>query len=141
MRDEDIDPESIETVNVISQECMHKLGESMQKNGWLGRRLLVEEVVLVTGPEYYAWTGSHRIEAARLAGLKTVPCCVIEADEADRAFTAAGYAPNRGGYQSWQDCVVDSRLDLSRLEAVKKAGLDRAVELMEQEIDVESSGG
>ena len=68
-----------------------------------------------------------------------MPCCVIEADEADRAFAGAGYAPNRGGYQSWQDCVVDSRLDLSRLEAVKKAGLERAVDLMEQEIDVENT--
>lgn len=46
----------------------------MQANGWVGRPLLVIERVDGT---FQAWTGTHRIHAARNAGLATIPCYVV----------------------------------------------------------------
>lgn len=49
------------------------LVEAMKENGWQGRPLIVVE----TAGGYQAWTGSHRIAAARRVGLSSVPCYVI----------------------------------------------------------------
>lgn len=54
----------------------------MLKNGWQGRPLLVEEGL---HGRLFAWTGSHRIEAAKAAGLKAVPCRVISRAESEGA--------------------------------------------------------
>ena len=141
MRDEDLNPNDIETVNVIMNRPLHEaLVQKMKRDGWVGRRVLVEELIRPNGPgepEYYAWTASHRLEAAREAGLKTVPCLIIEMAEGDEAFVRAGYSPYRDHFTTWRECVEDSRLDVSRLEALRKAGLDAAATLMEQEIKEE----
>jgi len=45
----------------------------MRENGWQGRSLLV----IQRETQYFAWTGSHRIAAAREVGLESIPCYVI----------------------------------------------------------------
>jgi len=52
----------------------NELVEDMAANGWKGRPLLV--IRCVSG-KFQAWTGSHRIAAARKAGLQEVPCYVV----------------------------------------------------------------
>lgn len=47
----------------------------MQRRGWRGRPLLVE---LVDSERYKAWTGSHRIAAANMAKLPTVPIVFVD---------------------------------------------------------------
>ena len=108
----------------------------MKVEGWSGRKILVEEVISRIGPQeprYYAWTGSHRIDAAKKTGLRAVPCLIIEAEEADAAFENAGFQAKPWGYSSWQDCVVGGREDVSRLEALEKTDLHDATALMRKE--------
>jgi len=45
----------------------------MRENGWEGRSLLV----IQRETKFFAWTGSHRIAAAREVGLESIPCYVI----------------------------------------------------------------
>lgn len=142
MRKLDLNPHDIETVNVIfDRRGYERLAESMKRDGWEGRPVLVEELIRQHGPqepEYYAWTASHRIEAARRAGLATVPCLVIEMPEGDGAFVRAGYSPHRDHFTTWRECVSHSRPDLPHDDACKEglrqAGLHAAADLMEQEI-------
>lgn len=58
---------------------LQNLTESMQKNGWQGRPILAYDVG--RGPE--ALTGSHRIAAARAAGIKKIPVMYVDKDVGD----------------------------------------------------------
>jgi len=59
---------------VRDQDKFEKLTADMEENGWKGRPLLV------IGCEggYRALTGSHRLSAARKAGLEEVPVAWVE---------------------------------------------------------------
>jgi len=86
----DLAPDAIRIINSANDtEFLARLVESMRKEGWKGRRLLVEESVQHRVSQYFAWTGSHRLEAAKEVGLLTVPCLVILAAEAETAFVRA----------------------------------------------------
>lgn len=58
---------------------LQKLTESMQKNGWQGRPILAYDV----GRGAEALTGSHRIAAAKAAGIKEIPVMYVDADVAN----------------------------------------------------------
>lgn len=78
-----IDPEEIIPLTAARNELLLKqLIEDMTENGWQSRPLLVIER---ESGDYLAWTGSHRIEAAREVGLPTVPCYVIQSSELIRS--------------------------------------------------------
>src|SRR5688572_30545940 len=72
---EQLDPFEIvplhEPRNAAAVEAM---AQDMGENGWTGRPLLVVQ----SASGFQAWTGSHRIAAAREADLSTVPCYVIQ---------------------------------------------------------------
>jgi ParB-like nuclease domain len=60
------------------------LVETLQRNGWHGRPLLVVPLgPLILDPPpatpYYAWTGAHRLAAALEAELATVPVVIVNA--------------------------------------------------------------
>lgn len=55
-------------------EKVEWLVEDMNDGGWCDRPLVVLEI----DGEYQALTGSHRYEAAMEAGLKEIPCAVVE---------------------------------------------------------------
>jgi hypothetical protein len=57
---EDVDPRKVADIAAI-----------FLAGGWTGRPLLVEE--LDGGGAYQAWTGSHRLAAAREAGIDDIP--------------------------------------------------------------------
>lgn len=89
------------------------LADDMRENGWQGRPLLVVE----TPTAYLAWTGSHRIAAARASHLQAIPCRVI--DEAD--LLAVADDPH------WH-CM-----DYERLAILRKTGDEAAIALMVDE--------
>lgn len=77
---------------------------SLQEHGWTGRPLLVEEL---PDGNYRAWTGSHRIAAAKKLRLSTVPCLLINTAKMEKAgrkrCTLGEGAPWYGGDCSWWD--------------------------------------
>ncbi len=71
-----IDPRRILTLHKIKRpQDLRLLIDSLRRDGWSGRRLLVEEY---RPGHYQAWTGSHRLAAARRAGLRRIPVLVID---------------------------------------------------------------
>lgn len=82
----------------------------MEENGWNGRPLLV----IRSGDENYAWTGSHRIAAARAASLQEVPCYVL-----DESILPDGIDARRGHCE-----------DSDRLNAIRKTGDETAIRIM-----------
>ena len=94
-----------------SRRKLQDLVKDMKKNGWRGLPLLVVE----RESDYLAWTGSHRIVAAKKAGLVSIPCYVIQESE----LLSRGFDAERGH-------VFDS----DRLEIVKKLDDETALHIM-----------
>jgi hypothetical protein len=97
-----------------SDRHLQNLTSEMKENGWNGRPLLVIE----GDSDYLAWTGSHRIAAARLAGFTSVPCYVLP----ESKLTAVGFDAEWG--------LVEDR---ERLEILRKVGDETALRIMWQE--------
>jgi ParB-like chromosome segregation protein Spo0J len=95
-------------------EHVRNLADDMKENGWIGRPLLVIE----RESDFLAWTGSHRIAAAKLAGLKTIPCYVVQESE----LTSRGFQAEHGHV-----------MDYERLEILKEVGNEVAIHIMWQE--------
>lgn len=130
-----LDPEALRTVNApFNAGHLNRIVASMRESGWLGRDLLVEEVRRYDFPQYFAWTGSHRVVAAAQAGLSRVPCRLITAAEADLAFTRAGYT--QYGYDSWRSTVTGKHGpgDRHRLLGLEAAGLHEAADMLREEL-------
>jgi hypothetical protein len=94
---------------------MRTLAERMSASGWQGRPLLAVETV----QGIQALTGSHRLAAARKAGLSTVPVYVITVSERDAKFLLRGD-------------------DHKRLYLLELLGLKDAAQLMIEEISGEA---
>ena len=100
--------DSLDPLHEVRDETkLAMLVASMDADGWTGRPLLVQD----TGEGWYqAWTGSHRIAAAREAGIDSIPCVVIDNPTLD---------PHGS--------------DSTRARELSRAGLDAAADLMSQE--------
>lgn len=142
MESREIPPGRLHGVNSpFNQDHLGKLVESMKREGWVGRRLLVEEVRDGDICRFFAWTGSHRIEAAKRAGLAAVPCQVMTHAECDQAFSAAGY--EKYGFDSWRGAVTsaEGRLDKHRLRGLEKAALHQAAAMLREELGATDGHG
>jgi hypothetical protein len=112
---EKISPSKIEPVNEVQdKEKLKQLVSSMKKEGWKGRPI----AVLSYGDQYQALTGSHRIFAARKAGIK-VPVVVIP----DRAAI---------GNRNLAAGVIDPN---SIAETVRKNGRSDLADLIEEDVE------
>lgn len=98
------------------REDFAELVDSMGEDGWTGRPLLIVEDATGT---YHAWTGSHRIAAAREVGLESVPCYIV--DEAD--INLVGHSATDVFLADWE-----------RLEVIRKIDDEAAIELMAAEV-------
>jgi hypothetical protein len=94
------------------QAHLDGLVASMQDEGWTGRPLLVIES---GSGVFFAWTGSHRIAAARIAGLDSIPCYVL--DESQLQVFA-------------HDAHCDAVTDGERLVVIRQTGDEHAIALM-----------
>lgn len=93
---------------------LQNLTADMKENGWRGRPLLVIEREF----DFLAWTGSHRIAAAKLAGLTSISCYVLQESE----LTLHGFEAARGHV-----------MDYERLAILRKLGDEDAISIMWQE--------
>lgn len=64
----------VECHDVSDFEKLNNLVKNMEEQGWNGRPL----VVIDMGGEYKALTGSHRLAAARKAGIENIPVACVE---------------------------------------------------------------
>lgn len=121
-------------INSTKPEYLSPITESMKTKGWVGRRILVEEVDFWGHPQFYPWTGSHRLQAAVVAGLAEIPCLIIEAAEAEAGF---GDSYDKHGYGSYREAIAGhlGPGDAHKLLALQRAGLIDAANLMQEEID------
>ena len=85
----------------------------MRRRGWTGRPLLVYR----TASGYQAWSGSHRLAAARVVGLSVPVYCLN---------------PDGKPLTTGQPCSV--MRDTARLKLLRQIGDPYAVQLMEREI-------
>ncbi len=112
-----------------------KIEENL-KEGWTGRPLLVEQLKPggLPSPRYAAWTGSHRIAAAKNLGLECVPCLMITLEEATAAIKRGSYN-QKMGYSSLRNAITghDGWGDTYKLNALVKVGLSEAAEIMRSE--------
>ncbi len=97
-----------------NKTLLNQLIADMLKNGWQSRPLLVIE----RESDYLAWTGSHRIAAAKIAELDHVPCYVLSEGE----LTSKGFDAERGHVE-----------DHERLVILRKVGDAMAIRIMWQE--------
>lgn len=110
-----LDPEEITPLHEArSPRHLRELVDDMRLNGWHGRPLLVIE----RENGYLAWTGSHRIAAAKEAGLTQIPCYVLSESE----LNAHGFDAERGHVE-----------DRERLAILRKVEDEVALSLMWQE--------
>ena len=122
-------PTDIEPLHEVRDaEKLEALTASMERDGWQGRPILVS----ARDGGFFAYTGSHRIAAARAAGLDQVPVVVIEitetrTDEPDDDETPAPEYDAYGRIELGND-------DDDRLEALRAWELPMSLDLMEQEI-------
>ncbi len=112
-----IDPEEIVPPHPAFRD-LRWLVADMVENGWQGRPLLVID----TGDEYVAWSGSHRISAAIEAGLEAVPCYVIP--ESTIVSATDGAVDAKNGHV----------MDYERLEILIRVGDEAGIEIMRQEL-------
>jgi hypothetical protein len=109
---ENIDIESLTALHEPRQsQHLQNLVDDMEENGWTGRPLLV----IQRESDFIAWTGSHRIAAAKLAGFASVPCYVVQESE----LTSRGFDAKEGHV-----------FDYDRLAILKKVGDEEAFRLM-----------
>lgn len=129
------DPADIEPLHEVRDaKKLEALVASMGRGGWQGRPILVS----ARDGRFFAYTGSHRIAAARAAGLDQVPVVVIEIAE-----EPATDGPATDGVEDEEGTAVEfdefGRLvlgddDDARATPLREWGLPLSLALMEQEI-------
>lgn len=121
-----ISPKSLTPINETDPVVVGKLSKSMQKRGWVGMPII--EI------DNQAFTGSHRLEAALIAGLKTVPAISVDKGEFIQAAKDAGVLDED---QGWDDLHIAS--DDVRLDIMKKLpdtpNNEAAIAIMETEVE------
>lgn len=124
----DLNPLFVDPVNDIDQARVATLAASLRNVGWIGPEILVEE----TEHGFVAWTGSHRLAAAKIAGV-SVRCLVLGKTEARSAFEATY---SRGYHRSWRDAVTDAEgpFDQDRLRALRRVGLEEMADHLAEEV-------
>ena len=106
-------------------EKLQRLTASMEEGGWQGRPLVVLEVA----DGFAAWTGSHRLQAARDAGLEEVPAVLLDNELWEVIDEELGNIWDRGGHQ-----VNDLESWASQICAIlRREGFDEAACLIEEE--------
>lgn len=98
---------------VTDEAKVEAIAESMRANGWVGRPILVEDE---DANETQAFTGTHRLAAAELAGIEP------------QVYSLVSGSTDIGALMF--DCVDDE----DRLEVIEQGGDEMAIEIMQEEI-------
>jgi len=122
-----INPSSIKPLNKVEdRKKYNEILESMKQEGWQGRPILAYE----ENGKTKALTGSHRIYAARKAGID-VPVVFVKP-------SVMKWEDNKGLFGTFKESINDQRV----YEHLKAAGDDTAASLakLEDVIDYDASG-
>jgi hypothetical protein len=120
-------PEKINPPHLVTDRAKYRsmIEAFEQSEDWEGRPLLVEERGDGT---YQAWTGSHRIAAARVVWV-VVPVVVIDREALDRV-----HGQERPGLHFDRTGSSGSDGDQDRIEYLEAAGDAQAAALMQEEV-------
>jgi ParB family chromosome partitioning protein len=120
-----IDPNPNQPRRAFTEAALSELADSIRSNG------IIQPVVLkIAGDRYQLIAGERRLRASKLAGLKTIPAIVKDADELAQAQMALVENIQRedlnpldraAGYQT-----LISELGVSQTELATRLGEDRA---------------
>jgi hypothetical protein len=113
-----VDPNHLEPVNDVHKDKVKALTAGMKKRGWVGRPLVVVDD--------QALTGSHRLHAARAAGIN-VPVYRVTREQIVRA------SERGGGPTSWEKIRIGNDRDWRDL--FKFGGMPLAAKLFDVEED------
>ena len=124
-----VDPRNITPLLRVKKSRKHHLRElvrRLRESGWQGRPLLVER----TGRNrYQAWTGTHRLAAARRLRMRRVPVVVIDGQKWLRRWGPP------------EDLIVDEvDDDFDKYVALLQAGDTLAARVMHQEVELNLGG-
>jgi len=127
-------------VNYANSVKVVRIAAAMRRDGWQGRPLLIEEDV---EGRLHAWTGSHRISAAREAGLIEVPCRVITRRESQQYLDRL---PDVVGYSSLREALTNPAngggyYDHQRLAGLQRLGFVEVAAALEEEIGAQDEKG
>lgn len=120
-----IHPNPYQPRQQFSPEELEALAQSIAKVG-----ILQPLVVRRTSGGWELIAGERRLRAARLAGLSTVPCLPMEADEESSSQLAMVENLLRSDLDVWEEAyalqALISRFHLSQEEAGQKVGLSQS---------------
>ena len=126
---EEIRPNYIRPLNDITNPKLYDdLVESMEEDGWIGDPIVVADL---GGGEYQGLTGSHRVFAAKDAGLDDIPSVVIKHEVMDD--------------EEWEYFLLNRDADSFASDVEKlidddgKDELNEALELLKKEVKKEWS--
>jgi ParB-like chromosome segregation protein Spo0J len=122
-----VDPRRINPLHRVRRKKTHLplLVALMRQHGWRGRPILVEQV---KPGHYQAWTGTHRLAAAKRAPLRRVPVVLINLKK---------WAKRWGPIQRLAIDMVDD--DEDKYVALLKAGDKMAADIIRQEVELNFS--
>lgn len=120
----DVDPRNITPLHRVKKSRKHHLRELVQRlreSGWQGRPLLVERI---GRNRYQAWTGTHRLAAARRLRMRRVPVVLLDSQRWIRRWGPP------------EDLIVDEvDDDFDKYVALLQAGDTLAARILHQEIE------
>lgn len=111
---------------VVRPAFMRHLSRVMRRDGWVGRPILVE----LCDEHVQGWTGSHRIMAARRAGV-LIPARVVDISRLSRAVVDD--KPLQRVLGSYLYGLPESWYDEDRYQFLSDIG-DHAASLLYQEV-------
>lgn len=98
------------------------LSRRMAEHGWQGLPLLAID----DGEQYQAWTGTHRLAAAKIAGLEEIPIVMLDRGRLERAAKRLGFQGLHGNFGPRDD---DERYQVIREAGYKVAALIAKLEV------------
>jgi len=120
-----IDPRRIIPLHKIKRKRdLRLLTAVMRAEGWTERPLLVERV---RSGLYQAWTGTHRLAAAKRARMRRVPVLLVDLKKWVRCF---------GPYKTFAVDHVEKCEDEEKLMLLEWANDTLAANLMREEIEI-----
>ena len=123
-----IDPRRIIPLHKVKRKRdLRLLTAVMRDEGWTERPILVEQI---RPGLYQAWTGTHRLAAARRARLRRVPVLLVDLKKWVRRY---------GPYETFAVDHVEKCEDEEKWELLVWAGDTLAADLMREEIEINES--
>lgn len=109
-----IRPQAIHAPHEVTDQAkVQVIAAAMRAHGWQGEPLLVVRC----GDEYAGWTGTHRLAAARAAGIEADVYLWEITDEQRDALTASGWYDARYCHPRDQEAIYYEMQALDGMDA------------------------